>query len=346
MRLTERMRRAVLLALSAAVLAGCGVGAGEELEGDGAELRVTRDFGHELLASAQRDEVNGSDTVMRFLQDEREVETAYGGGFVQAIDGLEGQGSGGRQDWFYFVNGIEASVGSADRALFPGDVVQWDHRNWEAAMRVPAIVGAWPEPFLHGSEGERYPTRVECEDEDALACQEVKDRLTDAGVPVTGASLGSTAGPEVLRVVVATWPVAREVQSLQFIERGPDASGVFARLEAEGSELVLLDQAGDEAATLGPGSGLVAATRLGEQQPVWAVTGVDDAGVQAAADALDPDTLRDAFAVAIGPEGPVRLPVLDDETSMTSARGSIAASDAPGSTAATGAGRPAATAAG
>ena len=52
-----------------------------------------------------------------------------------------------------------------------------------------------------------------------------------------------------------------------------------------------------------PGTGLVAATAQEGGSPVWIVTGLDAAGVNAAAGALDPATLRDAFAVAVEPSG-------------------------------------------
>ena len=234
---------------------------------------------------------------------------------MQAIDGRAGEGADGGRDWFYFVNGLEADVGAADFGLSPGDVVQWDHRYWGAAMRIPAIVGAYPEPFLHGSEGERLPTRVECEDDASPACEEVKERLSAAGVTVAGAPLGAPAGAGVLRVVVATWRVARELRALQAIERGPEASGVFARFSADGSEVALLDERGEEAQVAGAGSGLVAATELPGQQAVWIVTGVDEAGVEAATDALDGEVLRDAFAVAVTPQGALRLPLLDEAAS-------------------------------
>ena len=38
--------------------------------------------------------------------------------------------------------------------LHPGDVLWWDYRRWSgAAMSVPVVVGAYPEPFLHGFPG-------------------------------------------------------------------------------------------------------------------------------------------------------------------------------------------------
>ena len=90
--MTRTVLRAASLAVALALsLAGCGLGAGDE-RGGGAELRVTRDFGQELLASAERERVSEGDTVMRLLQSEADVDTEYGGGFVQSIDGLSGEG--------------------------------------------------------------------------------------------------------------------------------------------------------------------------------------------------------------------------------------------------------------
>ena len=68
------------------------------------------------------------------------MKTRYGGRFVQSIDGLAGSGAGGFADWFYFVNGIEAAVGAADYELSPGDVVQWDYRNWRVTPDVRATL--------------------------------------------------------------------------------------------------------------------------------------------------------------------------------------------------------------
>ena len=53
-------------------------------------------------------------------------------------------------------------------------------------------------------------------------------------------------------------------------------------------------------------------TAFEDEALVLVVTGLDDAGVEAAAQALDRETLRDAFAVAVTPEGPVKLPLMED----------------------------------
>ncbi len=305
--------RAVLPAVLAALAvagAGCGVGPGAEREGSGATLRVTRDFGATVLSSNRVEKVREDQTVMRLLRDDNDVKTRYGGNFVQAIDGLAGGGESGSADWFYFVNGIEAGKGAAEYELNPGDTVQWDYRNWRAAM-VRATVGAFPEPFLHGADGRRFPTRVECEDASSRACEEVKDKLDRAGVPATGASLGASGTQQVARVVVATWARARELPTVRALEGEPSESGVFARFRDGGRKVELLDQRGEVAATGGPDTGIVAARRPSDTEIVWVVTGGDRRGLDAAVKAFDADTLRDAFAVAATPEGPKHLPLED-----------------------------------
>lgn len=297
-----------LVALLAALAAGCGLGPGDERQGDGATLRVTRDFGSELVSSATVERVREDQTVMRLLRSENEVQTRYGGGFVQAIDGLEGGGEGGFTDWFYFVNGIEADRGAADYELSPGDVVQWDRRDWRETPNVRAIVGAYPEPFLHGLEGKRFPVRVECEDSESDSCGLVKDRLVAAGVPATGAALGASGGQNVLRVVVATWSRARELPTARVLEAGPSESGVFARFRDGGRRLELLDGRGDVVRTNGPDTGIVAALRPTDDELLWLVTGGSRAGVDSAARAFRRDSLRDAFAVAAAGGAPLPLP--------------------------------------
>ncbi len=306
-----RLTAAAAAALATLALGGCGLGPGDERKGDGAELRVTRDFGARQLASHSEGKVREGQTVMRLLEANEKVETAYGGKFVQAINGVEGGGSGGSDDWFYFVNGIEAGESAAEYELSPGDVVQWDYRDYAAAMRVPAIVGAWPEPFVHGTEGKLVPTRVECTERDGRACREVRNRLDEQGVKVTGAAPGAPAGDQVLRVVVGKWADIDDVRAVGTIADGPGKSGVFARFR-EG-KLELLDEDGRRVADAPAGSGLVAATSQPGQGPVFVVTGTDDAGVELAASALEERSLRNRFAVVATPSGVRALPVEEDE---------------------------------
>ena len=308
------MRRAALLLLLAVAtaLGGCGFGAGEAPTG-GTQLTVSRNFGAEELGHSSRKTIPGGETVMRQLQRSFEVETRYGGGFVQTIDGVGGGRRSGRPvDWFFYVNGIEADSGAAARRLSPGDRVWWDHHDWGGAMRVPAVVGSFPEPFLSGAQGKRFPVRIDCAEDARRECREVRERLEEAGAKVGGSgTLGTRAGPGVLRLLVGRWSEIRVDPTARRLERGPKVSGVFARPDGAGRQFELLDPRGERVRALGAGAGLVAATRFLDQQPTWVVTGTDQVGVAAAAAALVEDRLRDRFAVALenGREVPLPLPV-------------------------------------
>src|SRR5258708_494016 len=84
------------------------------------------------------------------------------GGFVQSIDGSEAEESGDHPlDWFFFVNGVESTIGAADYSLHGGESIWWDYRDWSGAMRVPAVVGSWPQPFSGGYDGKQRSVAVE-----------------------------------------------------------------------------------------------------------------------------------------------------------------------------------------
>ena len=137
----------VLLLLLALALAGCG----EERAGSGAaSLWVTRDRGAEVVHSGG---VPAGISALEAVERELDVETRYGGRFVEEIEGVQGSLSDQR-DWFWYVNGLEGDRSAAEYRLRPGDVVWWDYRSWAEEMQVPVVVGAFPEPFLHGFDGD------------------------------------------------------------------------------------------------------------------------------------------------------------------------------------------------
>jgi Domain of unknown function (DUF4430) len=157
-------RRALAALALLVLLAGCGGSGGEE---GTATLWVTRDRGAEVLLDAQ---VDAGQTLMRALASKVDVETRYGGRYVQSIDGLAGSLED-QHDWFWFVNGYEGDRSASSYRLRDGDVAWLDYRGWEQEGEARVVVGAFPEPFLHGYDGKTRPAVVRFEGSRTRATQ-------------------------------------------------------------------------------------------------------------------------------------------------------------------------------
>jgi Domain of unknown function (DUF4430) len=304
--MTRRAADTAIAIATAVAIAGCGLGAGKGTSG--VTLTITRGFGTAVVGSVTEVRVPGSETVLRMLERSFRVTTRYGGGFVQSIDGLAGTAT--RHDWFYYVNGIEASVGAAGTSVHRGDRIWWDLHDWSATDSIPAVVGSFPEPFVHGTGGRRLPTTLECASDTGAACDRVASELRAIGVPVATQLIGTGSGSDSLALVVGTWRDLRAELVAALIQHGPGSSGVYARFAgSSGSALQLLDPQGQVVRTVGPDAGLIAATSETGSEPTWLVTGTDPAGVSAAAAALTPARLRDHFALAVQGQNDLSLPL-------------------------------------
>ena len=308
-----------VVAMFAAASGGCGVGSGESSEGV-ATLAVTRDYGAEAMLEASVADPSESETVIRLLDREAEITTRYGGGFVQSIAGVEGTIADGRSlDWFFFLNGIESSTGAADVELRAGVRVWWDYRDWTAALRTPAVVGSWPEPFLQASTepGERLPVRVECATA-RLACDAVAERLAEEGVRDVRvvefrSPPGTPISEDALRILVGPWARIDGDPVASLLQGDPETSGVFARFEVVRGRRPALVALDERAASARRSSfaGLIAALRDGDAPPTWVITGTYGPAVLAAARTLGDRELEHRYAVAVTREEIVRLPVTE-----------------------------------
>jgi hypothetical protein len=297
-----------------ATAAGCGDESGDaEPSGPTVALHVTRDFGRDQLAAEDTAPLEGHGTVLRLLRGYHDVRTAYEDTVVMAIDGRRYRATEtSTRGWVSNVNGIETDAFPSDHRLTSGDVVQWDMRDWDSALDVRATVGAFPETFTQGTFGSRFPTTVWCAPRSQEPCRQVKRRLRAAGAGADGRRPESRPPKgEVQRakVLVGAWNELRGPMLRRVMAAGPRDSGVFARFVAGGERLRLMDWNAESIREEGAGTGLVAAVRPTEPDLYWLITGVDAVGVRRAAEALDGDVLRDAFAVAVTANGVVKLPL-------------------------------------
>jgi hypothetical protein len=172
----------------ALVAAGCGQAASQPPAGpDAARVLVTQNFGSTTMTQAR---AAPGQSALNALRRSAKVGTSYGGRFVESINGVEGKKSDG-WDWLYFVNGIDPGVGAADTTLHAGDREWWDYRYWKDFIGVPAVIGAWPEPFVHGLDGKKPQVQVL-----GPACA---DQLADV-LRAAGARVGQSPAPFDVRV--------------------------------------------------------------------------------------------------------------------------------------------------
>jgi hypothetical protein len=168
---------------------------------------------------------------MRALDAQVELETRYGGRYIQAIDGLEGS-LDDQRDWFWFVNGYEGDRSASSYRLRDGDVAWLDYRGWEREGEARVVVGAFPEPFLHGYAGEIRPAVVRFEGSRARATRLAREigadsveplgapvpeganvlELRDGPVRASAELLGETAGDPVRFVLGGDPPLTRRYE--------------------------------------------------------------------------------------------------------------------------------------
>ncbi len=108
--------------------------------------------------------IPSGENVLDALKSVANVTTSYGGGFVAGINGIMCD-EVHKKDWFYYINGILANVGSSQYIIRDGDVVRWDYHHWGNDMLINAEIEDFPEPLIHGYSGKTYPTIIVYEKE-------------------------------------------------------------------------------------------------------------------------------------------------------------------------------------
>lgn len=292
-----------LAALAVAIgVAGCGSG---EPSGPTTTLNVTRDFGAVAVEPTTLVAATPGLTVMRQLEQTAEVETTYGGRFVNSINGLKG---GGGNDWLFFVDGVESDKAATEWRLSGGEVVQWDFHAWQGVKTGDAIVGAFPRPL------ESAGAKLECLPAESDGCTAAKTALGAASVET------NSAAADAVKVYVGEWSQLKGKPGVPDLTAPAADNGAFASVSGDGKSIVVINDQGLPAQRLEAGAGLIAASRVGTKV-TWIVTGVDQSGVKGAAEALTVDALKNKFAVAIDPDGRIALPVASGPTASTGQTG-------------------------
>lgn len=281
----------------------------EAAPADGVDVRVTRDFGATTMRSRV---VTAGGSVMDALRRVGSVETAYGGGFVDSIDGVSSgytAGGGRQEDWFFYVDGLLSDRGAADYALAVGERVWWDFHRWDVFTSVPAVVGQYPEPFVHGYQDARPKTQVVYAEGFREDAESVAAAIRAAGAKdvVTKPFAASTAYPA--DGVIVAVGAFRELSALDWVADAashPRSSGVFATFTESATRALSVDGVSRSL----PAAGAVLATARADAPgtAAWLVTGSEASDVHAAAALLAhrPGELAGRFGVLVPRSGDAR----------------------------------------
>jgi hypothetical protein len=282
---------------------------------------VTQNFGQELMFDRVVKIEDGA-CAMDALKQVAEIETAYGGGFVNAINGVRSQYTGDRSarvDWFIYANGILTNVGALDYTLHPGDIECWDIHDWSFRHFIPAIIGHFPEPFVHGYEGEVRPTIVVYQGNWKKEAEDVANKLNQLGVEDASAKSISELSGEERKSCNLLLLGDKDSELISELNQVWSRLGFFAHFE-EG-KLVVLNPKGEVTAKYGAESGLIQATQnlwnpkgIGVcENVVWMVSGTDETGVKNAVDTLinHYSEFQYAYAVVIANGKVIKVPRLN-----------------------------------
>lgn len=301
-----------LALLTALACAGCGFGVAHRA--GAVRLRVTENFGARRLGTLSLSKVPSGETdlsLLRRLYPKVATAAVPLGGTNSGVTSIDGHRASASRRWVLFVNGVHADKAASATKVHAGDQVWFDLHDGSAAPVISAVVGAFPEPFTNGINGQRYPTTIECSKGFRSGCATITRELRRLGVVASPGAPGYGSGPDTLSINIGTWHDIYGEVAAQLIRYGPGPSGVYARILHGGRELALENAAGQTVRTLGSGWGLIAATaNSNDPAPTWFITGTDAAGVRSALRALTPQALAGHFALAVhgGHRYPLPLP--------------------------------------
>jgi hypothetical protein len=280
-------------------------------------LIVTRDFGQKLMLEMEVSNFTGA-YALDALKSVADVETLYGGGFVNSINGVSSKYVGidrSKEDWFFYVNGIMANIGSGVYVLNEGDVQHWDYHNWKYYPPT-ATIGFFPEPFSHGYSGEVFKTVVlydgELEEEAKLIQEflikfDVKDVSTLSVNELTDEVKGTS------NLIILGTSDSKMVSELNELR---EKLGFYVYFE-EG-QMIILNMDGSVAKNCASG-GVIQATQSpwnpkgnrACENVVWMIAGVEEGDVKSIVKLVTEkyEDMQYAFAVAIVEEKVCRVPL-------------------------------------
>jgi len=277
-------------------------------------LVVTLNYGEQVLGD-DKYKLLSQCSVLDFCSSYLEIETAYGGGFINSINGIrsgytEKMGfNKKKQDWFLYINGVLAATGANDYEINKGDVIWWDYHEWGSNIFVPAMIGAYPSPFqenadiFYSSSCSEYAADLENIIQG--------DALINTSINIIDKNIIEYSKPA---LVIGLWSELQENSQIKDLMDNYFKIGMFCFCDNEGMHALKSNMA-DTEQIFTTGSGCIVATgnTIGDPNPLWFIIGYDETGLQLAIKQLEKGIPANcAWGLIVDPEGIYPLPARDE----------------------------------
>jgi len=296
------------------------VPAAPEAKKDGSiRLAVTHHFGSSRPFDQQVFFANGQ-SLLDVMHEHLEIETAYGGTFVNGINGTTSGYTDKsiftrkKRDWFFYQNGSVGSVGADSVAVRNGDDIWWDFHDWsgDGSNGTPAVIGSYPHPFTTGYNGATPGTVIYyggAHGEDANRLAQGLQAQGAANVRTAPYDDGRVANAATNVIVLGTWNEVGSQPAVAQLFSGLPRTGLYASY-ADGSFHALTHNAKQGSAA---GKGLIAATGQGsgDTTPVWLVLGATEEALDSAVNVMvsQPGKLRGKVGAVLNGQDLLGVPV-------------------------------------
>ncbi|QEK11386.1 hypothetical protein FQB35_02800 [Crassaminicella thermophila] len=199
--------------------------------------------------------------------------------------------------------------------LHPGDIVWWDYHEWQSMGSTnSAVIGLYPEPFIHGYHQKVGLTTIITSENNFKLAEVLKKSLESKGVlSVTVKNLDegileNRVGPT---IVIGKWNELKKIEYLNDLNKAYRKAGTNVHFTDD--EIELLKSSGKVGKTIRNNAGVIVACGegLGDDSPLWLIVGNDSKGLQQAVDVLvnSPDKISKMYSAAVVSGEVIRLPL-------------------------------------
>ncbi|WP_058485479.1 DUF4430 domain-containing protein [Defluviitalea phaphyphila] len=309
----KKITKVLIFNLIFLILVSCGQIKDEKSSGK-VNFIISKNFGNQIIDNKFL-EYKENYTVIDYLEENFEIETAYGGGFVNSINGIESgftnKTNKEQLDWFYYVNGNLANIGANEYVLSSEDVVIWDYHSWGNDNYVSNIIGAYPINFINSGldleiiENGDYTSEID----------ELKKYLKDEGlknITVNTYDKNDIENIEINSIIIGKYKDIKNIPMIKNVFDNKENFGIFYDIE-ENINIYSFDRKTVE--TYEKGAIISSVQKeYNSLSVIWMITGNDENLIKKAIKILNenPEEIKGKTSLLITEDKIVNLPIVNN----------------------------------